>query len=478
MTRPERQQSVLDILRNFRGPEPLKQLFWSELNYSRVNTPLSRRGWNATAAGSLAADPVLFATGGDGFHIIHSRLSTEKLLMGQERPVVSQLLKEHPYALFVFSNNSLNRWHFLNVKYDDEITKRRVFRRITVGPEERLRTASERIALLDLESVGVDLFGLSPLEIQTRHDEAFNKEPLTKDFFKRFDQALEAIKSDLEEYQKPIKSAEAYTQAQLLLERLIFLYFLQNRGWLNQDRSFLLDHLTEHLSKPGAFTYYSEFLDKLFWTLSSAPGEGGRLPGIPFLNGGLFDDDEFRQPAGSRKTNPPLKVRNSTFNSVFGDLLEAFNFTVTEDTPLNQEVAVDPEMLGKVFESIVLHAEAADPDATAPDKRKATGSYYTPRIVVHFICREVLYQYLHARLECGDSSPLSDAATRRGVSRAGVGVPLVGTQGGGMAAFRAPTRGAPTEAGPRNLVSTEAARRSDSGPRSPESVGVSSGNPP
>jgi len=399
MTRPERQQTVLDILKDFRGPEPLKQLFWSELNYSRINTPLSRRGWNATAADSLAADPVLFATGGDGFHIIHSRLPTDKLLMGQERPVVSQLLKEHPYALFVFSNKSLNRWHFLNVKYDDEITKRRVFRRITIGPGVRPRTASERILMLDLESIGAGVFGVSPLEIQAQHDKAFDKEPLTKDFFKRFHQALEAIKSDLEEYQRPIiNSAEAYTQAQLLLERLIFLYFLQNRGWLNQDDRFLLNHLTEHQSEPGAFTYYSEFLDKLFWTLSSAPGEGGRLPGIPFLNGGLFDDDEFRQPAGSRKTNPPLKVRNSTFKSVFGDLLEAFNFTVTEDTPLNQEVAVDPEMLGKVFESIVLHAEAADPDATAPDKRKATGSYYTPRIVVHFICREVLYQYLHARL--------------------------------------------------------------------------------
>jgi hypothetical protein len=416
MTRPERQQAVLGILQDFRGPEPLKQLFWSELNYSRVNTPLSRGKWNATAAESLGADPVLFATGGDGFHIIHSRLPTDKLLMGQERPVVSQLLKEHPYALFVFSNKSLSRWHFLNVKYDDEVTKRRVFRRITIGPGERLRTASERIAKLDLESVGAGLFGLSPLEIQAQHDKAFDKEPLTKDFFKRFDQVLEAIKSDLEEYQRPvITSAEAYTQAQLLLERLIFLYFLQNRGWLNQDDRFLLNHLTEHQPEPGAFTYYSEFLDKLFWTLSSAPGEGGRMQGIPFLNGGLFDDDEFRQPAGSRKTNPPLKVRNSTFKSVFGGLLEAFNFTVTEDTPLNQEVAVDPEMLGKVFESIVLHAEAADPDATAPDKRKATGSYYTPRIVVHFICREVLYQYFHARLECGDSSPLSDAATRRGV---------------------------------------------------------------
>jgi hypothetical protein len=228
--------------------------------------------------------------------------------------------------------------------------------------------------------------------------EAFDKEPLTNDFFKRFDNALDKIKDDLQEYQK-LESAEAYTQAQLLLERLIFLYFLQNRGWLNQDRHYLPNKFREYESKPDAFSYYKEFLDKVFWTLSSAPGSGGRLPGIPFLNGGLFDDDEFAQPADLRKTNPPLKVRNATFKYVFDELLEAFNFTVTEDTPLNQEVAVDPEMLGKVFESIVLHAEQADPDAVAPDKRKATGSYYTPRIVVHFICQEVLHQYLLNHLE-------------------------------------------------------------------------------
>jgi hypothetical protein len=229
--------------------------------------------------------------------------------------------------------------------------------------------------------------------------QAFDKEPLTRDFFKRFDEALEAIKADLEQFQDKLSSAEAYTQSQLLLERLIFLYFLQNRGWLNQDRRYLPSRLKDYLDKPDAYTYYSGFLDKLFWTLSTPSGTGGdRFPGVPFLNGGLFDDDEFRQPPETRKTNPPLRVRNRTMKLVFDKLLEAFNFTVTEDTPFTQEVAVDPEMLGKVFESIVLHAEAVDPDAIAPDKRKATGSYYTPRIIVHFICREVLYQYLLNRL--------------------------------------------------------------------------------
>lgn len=223
---------------------------------------------------------------------------------------------------------------------------------------------------------------------------AFDKEPLTKEFFKRFDAVLDVVKRDLEKIQK-LPAAQAYSRAQLLIERLLFLYFLQNRGWLDQKRSHLLAHFEKHRADKQAFTYYEAFLEKLFFTLATpfnynGPGSGTRLEGIPFLNGGLFDDDEFAQTTARKRDNPPLRIRNQTFAFIFDHLLEAFNFTVREDTPLNQDVAVDPEMLGKVFESIILHAEAADPDANAPDKRKATGSYYTPRIVVHFICREAL----------------------------------------------------------------------------------------
>ena len=156
----ERQQSVLKLLQQFQGTEPLKQLFWSELNYERVNTQLSRRGWTDAVAGGLADDPLLLASGANDFHVIYSRLSSDKLLMGLERPVVSKLLKDHPYSLFLFSNSKQDQFHFLNVKYDDDVQKRRLFRRITVGPNERLRTASERIALLDLADISPNLFGL------------------------------------------------------------------------------------------------------------------------------------------------------------------------------------------------------------------------------------------------------------------------------------------------------------------------------
>ena len=208
---------------------------------------------------------------------------------------------------------------------------------------------------------------------------AFDKEPLTREFFKRFELAIEAVKTDLEKHHA-LPSAQAYSRAQLLLERLLFLYFVQNRGWLDQKRNYLLDKFQSHRVIPNEFTYYADFLERVFFTLSTppdfkGPGAGVRLPGLPFLNGGLFDDDEFAQTHERKKDNPPLRIRNATFADVFENLLEAFNFTAHEDTPIDQDVAVDPEMLGKVFESIVLHAEAADPDAVAPDTRR---NWWTP----------------------------------------------------------------------------------------------------
>jgi aminoglycoside N3'-acetyltransferase len=138
----ERQQVILDLLKGLRGLNPLKQLFWTELNYQRINQPLSRRGWSETAANALADDPLLFAAGGqdNAFEIIYTRLKSDRLLLGPERPVVSTLLRDHPYALFVVANAGQDQWHFVNVKYDEEDSNRRLFRRIPVQGSPRLLT--------------------------------------------------------------------------------------------------------------------------------------------------------------------------------------------------------------------------------------------------------------------------------------------------------------------------------------------------
>src|SRR5262245_17692716 len=183
MNRPESLKTVLELLLEFRGEAPLKQLFWSELNYQRVNQSLPRKDWGDIANKALADDPVLFAAGAadKAFHVIYSRLASDRLLLGLERPVVGRLLRDYPYSLFVFSTRDLKRWHFVNVRYDAKNDQRRLFRRITVGPEERLRTAAERLALLDLADIGP-----AALDIQLRHDEAFDVETVTRKFFEDY----------------------------------------------------------------------------------------------------------------------------------------------------------------------------------------------------------------------------------------------------------------------------------------------------
>ena len=120
--------------------------------------------------------------------------------------------------------------------------------------------------------------------------------------------------------------------------------------------------------------------DRLFWTFFRGLGNVTNLleksteiverrGEVPFLNGGLFEMQEY-------DSRNDVHIPNDKFAEIL-TLFERYNFTVTESTPLDIEVAVDPEMLGKVFEELVTG-------------RHDSGSYYTPRPVVSFMCRESL----------------------------------------------------------------------------------------
>lgn len=394
MARIELQHSVLNLLKNLRGLEPLKQLFWSELSYQRVNQPLSRRGWADTAANALAEDPVLFAGGGENneFHVIYARLASDRFSLGQERPVASRLLRDHPYTLFVFSNSAQDRWHFINIKYETETEKRRRFRRITVGPEERLRTASERLSLLDLGAISRDLFGLSPLAIQERHDEAFDVEAVTKQFFDEYRVVFDLLQQDLSKQMKDKSWAHDYSLQ--FLNRCMFLYFIQRKGWLGEDREFLRTFWESYRAvdqPPNSFV--NKWIKVLFFEAFNRKFHGGhrQFPGkikdtlsrAPFLNGGLFTENEL-------DTKHDFLVTDNRFEQIF-KFLERYNFTIAEDSPLDQEVAVDPEVIGKVYESLVNISEEAD-------ERGDAGIFYTPRTEIDLMCRLALVDHLSNHL--------------------------------------------------------------------------------
>ncbi|HRT10572.1 MAG TPA: hypothetical protein P5233_19495, partial [Candidatus Paceibacterota bacterium] len=390
MSNQERQQTILNILKDFKGTDPLKTLFWSELSYQRINEPLSRRGWPESAATTVAEDPVLFAGGGENndFHVIYTRLTGEKLLTSHERPVVSRLLRDHPYTLFVFSNAAQDRWHFLNVKYDEKTAKRRLFRRITIGPEERLRTATERISLLTLDASGQDLVSQSPLAIQQRHDEAFDVEAVTKQFFGEYKALFGIVQDDLRRQTRDSEWSHDY--ALQLLNRCMFLYFIQRKRWLGDNPEFLRS-FWESYQQAGQprDSFFDRWLNILFFEAFNNKFHGGHrhFPGpikhalalAPYLNGGLFSKNDL-------DTRHDFSLTDARFAQVF-TFLERYNFTIAEDSPLDQEVAVDPEMIGKVYESLVNVS-------TEADERGDAGIFYTPRTEIDLMCRLALVDNL------------------------------------------------------------------------------------
>jgi hypothetical protein len=210
---------------------------------------------------------------------------------------------------------------------------------------------------------------------------AFDVEKVTKAFFGDYREVFEHTEEKVRGV-PPGEPRRLYVQR--LFNRLMFAYFIQKKGWLEFDgRS---DYLQALFGKAQAGK--EDFLnERLFYAFFAGFNTGDtRVPRkeraeleatrgkIPFLNGGLFEmTDEYD--ARERVTIP-----NACFGRLL-DLFERYNFTVSESTPLDIEVAVDPEILGKVFEELVTG-------------RHETGSYYTPRPVVAFMCREALKGYL------------------------------------------------------------------------------------
>ncbi len=181
--------------------------------------------------------------------------------------------------------------------------------------------------------------------------------------------------------------------AKKTLGQLVFLYFIQKKGWLGVDRDKnwgtgdkkFLRNLFE--GKYGSYNnFFNDILEHLFYeALASDRGPSAWFDKlncrIPFLNGGLFEPVN-----GYEYQKTDLTIDNNLFKEIF-DTFDLYNFTVKEDEPLEKEVAIDPEMLGKVFENLL------------PENiRKGNGAFYTPREIVHYMCQESLINYLYNKL--------------------------------------------------------------------------------
>lgn len=251
-----------------------------------------------------------------------------------------------------------------------------------LGEGESTRTAAERFTAIASKGSKATLEDVK---------EAFSVEKLSKAFFdeykKHYDIFCDFMVSKPNIRQTIFNGDEKGIRDfnKKLLGRIVFLYFIQKKGWLGVpsksdwgkgDFDFLTN-LFKNTKNPDLF--YSELLSKLFFdTLNTKRKDDlielvkGEPCRIPYLNGGLFEEDD--------KKHRNLIFPANLFKSLF-DFFNQYNFTIYEDDPNDHTVAVDPEMLGHIFENLL-------------EDNKDKGAYYTPKEIVHYMCQESLIEYL------------------------------------------------------------------------------------
>ncbi|HEX2122648.1 MAG TPA: N-6 DNA methylase, partial [Thermoanaerobaculia bacterium] len=169
-------------------------------------------------------------------------------------------------------------------------------------------------------------------------------------------------------------------EALLILSRLLFLSFVQEKGWLDGERRFLVDRL-EHEESRGR-EFFSGVLAPLFFGCLNTPLHERKLAArklgrVPYLNGGLFEPSPFEQ------RHRTLRLPNEVMRRVLEEVFEKFDFRINEGDAAGTHV--DPEMLGKVFESLM-----------AADERAASGSFYTPKEIVDALTERAIGEWLGA----------------------------------------------------------------------------------
>ena len=176
-----------------------------------------------------------------------------------------------------------------------------------------------------------------------------------------------------------------------MMGRIVFLYFLQSKGWLANNLHYMHD-LFDNASDDIKADFLDKVLEPMFFgLLNTKPEDRATAPivngvgvkyipdaeTIPYLNGGLFQQEQIDE-VDSRF---PAKM----FQSLF-DFFDSYNFTIDENDPNDAEVGVDPEMLGKIFENLL-------------EDNKDKGAFYTPKEIVRYMCQESLIAYLQTGIE-------------------------------------------------------------------------------
>ncbi|HWL39527.1 MAG TPA: N-6 DNA methylase [Gemmatimonadaceae bacterium] len=215
--------------------------------------------------------------------------------------------------------------------------------------------------------------GESDLLTHARWLDILGRESITRKFFRELEATVGNLADSLGD---TIAMPERRELGLVYLSRLIFLSFLESKGWLDGDFGFLENGFVQCMTAGG--NYQRRVLEPLFFgtlntRMSSRARRARKFGRIPFLNGGLFARSALE------KRTRGLAFSDESFGNAYGALLSRYRFTGREDSADWSETAIDPEILGKAFEALM-----------ASSDRKGTGSFYTPQELVEHVTDEAL----------------------------------------------------------------------------------------
>jgi len=231
--------------------------------------------------------------------------------------------------------------------------------------------------------------GLSVTEIASRARAAFDIERVTKAFYRDFDTHRKAFLKFIDGIGE-VADREWY--ASVMLNRLMFVYFIQRKGFLDGDHNYLrnrLDRCQKEQGKDKFYTFYRYFLLRLFHEgfgkrrKDRAPDLEKLLGNIPYLNGGLFDVHELEQPDRYGKD---IQIEDKAFERVF-DYFDQYQWHLDE-RPLRADNEINPDVLGYIFEKYI--------------NQKQMGAYYTKEDITEYISKNTVLPFLFdaARAKC------------------------------------------------------------------------------
>ena len=377
-------------LKNIENLYDLKRQFIERFNWDNPHIKETFFDFNEDILSKIGQLEILAEK--DVFRIYYFSLKNvsnpEKELKTIERKILSfsEIKQNLDKLIFIFEYDKFNYIDFVR---GEKIGSRVKIKRFSINPENRnrLRTLSERLTELKLDFSEYS-------HIKNKIEEAFSVEAVTDKFYKEYIELFQLIKKELNKQKVNIekeKNDEFLRDfIHLILNRIMFLHFVQKRGCFGEDKNFLANFWDAYKEKfYGKNKFHQEWLNVLFfdslskssWQFNEKPylGEFNNiLKYAPYLNGGLFETEELD------------KIGWLIYDELFDNIFEFFaryNFTVTESTPFDIEIAIDPEMLGNIYEHLVSTEEIEEEQAKA-------GIFYTPKIEIDLMIRRALVEFL------------------------------------------------------------------------------------